>query len=174
MDPKNEGVQAVPALKANSTYSANDQPVPVLHVYSVRGVEYLMMTLTLWFGAGALLGILLGFVNGQHDFKTLAFPVAMLVVAVVVFGFFFTRLKKAELANPSLRFDPSKRRLSQITQTITFVTSFFAIVGLLYAIFGAISGVETSVGKAVGSALVTLVVAGGVLAYYWFDEHKVR
>lgn len=155
--------------------SMSDQPAPVIQVLSVRGVEYAMMTLLLWFGAGSLLILLLMLFNGATEFLAMAFPLAFLLVCVPGFVFFFRRLKQAELDNPALRFDPSKRRLSQFTQIITFALCLFSVVGLLFIILQAIGGEGgVSVWKAFLNVLTTLVIAGGILVYYWIDEHRVR
>ncbi len=159
----------------NSLASSNsDQPVPVVKVLSVRGVEYGMMTITLWIVAAALAGMLVSIINGGASFTILALPIALLLVCVPVFGFFFLRLKNAELANPSLRLEPSKRRFSQITQFLAFLVCLINVIVFVYLIMGAFGGdSHTSWGKAIGDLLVILVVAGGVLAYYWVDEHKL-
>jgi hypothetical protein len=162
---------AAPSLSASSATS--DLPVPVVQVLSVRGVEYTMMTLMLWFAAGSLIGILLSLFNGGTDFAILSFPLALLLVCVPGFAFLFLRLKKAELANPALRMDASKRRLSQFTQVIAFAVCLFNVIALVYTILSAIGGESVgSLGKTFLNVAVMLVVAGGVLAYYWIDEHR--
>ena len=92
----------------------------------------------------------------------------------MVFAFFFLRLRRAELANPALRHEASKRRFSQLTQLVAFFTCFFNVVALVYTLVGIAGGTEVdSVGKLVGSTAIILAVAGGILAYYWADEHKM-
>ncbi len=159
---------------AVSAPTRDDQPVAVVQALSVRGVEYAMMTLSLWFAAGALAGVLLSIFNGGTSFSVLSFPLALLLVCVPVFSFFFIRLKRAEIVNPALRFDPSKRRLTQFTQIIAFAICLFNLIGFIYLVLQKIGGESTmSLGKAFLNLLVILVVAGGVLAYYWFDEHRL-
>lgn len=154
--------------------SMDDQPVAVVQALSVRGVEYAFMTFFLWFVAGTLIGLLLSLFNGMTDFDALSLPLALLLVCLPGFIFFFLRLKKAEVANPSLRYDPSKRRLSQFTQVIAFAACVFNVVGLVYTIFQKFGGQTTgSLGKTFLNTLVVLVVAGGVLAYYWVDEYRL-
>ncbi len=155
--------------------TTSDTPVPVVHVLSVRGVEYTMMTLALWFAAGALLWCLLALVNKQNSFAMLAFPVSLLLVSVPIFALFFIRLRRAELANPALRYEASKRRLSQITQIVAFIICLFNIVGFVYVIMSKIGGTgNVSIGKAAINIGIVLLITGGILAYYWFDEHKGR
>ena len=152
----------------------DDRPVPVIKVYSVKGVEYLFMTLALWFSAASLVGILLAIINGAASFDILAFPLSLLIVSLPIFGFFFLRLRKAELLNPQLRLEASKRRLSQITQVISFIVCVSTIVALLNVIFASIAGSYGGmILKAFLNALVILLVAGGLLVYYWFDEHRL-
>lgn len=151
----------------------SDEPLAVVKVLSVRGLEYWMMTLALWVGAFSLTGVLLAVINGGSNFEVLAFPVSALVVSFALFAFFFLRLKKAELMNPSLRFDPSKRRMSQVTQILAYLAGFVSLIGIVYSIIAKLGGgYDGSVGKLLLDFVVILVVAGGILYYYWVDEHK--
>jgi len=151
------------------------RPIAVVRVLSPVGVEYVFLTFTLFTGAIGLAAALLSLVNGKADFSVLAFPTATLVVSVPVFAYLFLRLKKMELLQPNLRFDPSKRRSTQFTQIVSFVVCLFTMIGLVFAIFASIGGQSSvPVGKALLDALCVLVVAGGILAYYWRDEHKAR
>lgn len=148
-------------------------PLAVVQVLSTRGVEYTMLTLCLWFGAIALLWIFLALANGGAKFAILALPVSLLIVCAPVFGYLFLRLKKAELANPALRFDPSKRRLTQFTQIIAFAACLFNVIAFVYLILTKIAGQGgTSMMKDILNLLIILIIAGGVLAYYWLDEHR--
>ncbi len=150
-------------------------PIPVVKVLSPLGVEYVFMTFSLFVTATSIVGVLLSFVNGGTDFSTLAFPTATLVVALPVFAIIFLHLKRLELQTPSLRLDPSKRRSTQVTQIVSFLVSFFTLIGFAYAVMASVGGLTTvSVGKAALDALSVLAVSLGVLAYYWRDEHKVR
>jgi len=149
------------------------RPVPVVQVLSPVGVEYVFMIISLVTAAIGLTAALLAMVNGKFDFTVLAFPAALLVTGVPVFAFLFLRLKKLELRNPALKLDPSKRRTTQATQIISFIVSMFTVVGLIFAILAKLGGQsDVSIGKAILDALCVLVVAGGILAYYWHDEHK--
>jgi len=133
------------------------------------------MTICLFVGAIALITALITLVNGKTDFSVLAFPAATLLVSVPVFGFFFLRLKKLELAHPGLQLDPSKRRSTQFTQIVAFLTVLFTFIGFIFDIFMKLGGQGgPSVGKAALDALCWLLVAGGILYYYWRDEHKQR
>lgn len=148
-------------------------PVPVVRVLSVRGVEYGMMTISLWICAAALGATLLTIISGLASFEALAFPISLLIVALPVFAFFFLRLKKAETLNPSLALEPSKRRFSQVTQFLAFITCMINLIVFVYLVMASFGGMKVSWGKAIGDLAVVMVIAGGILAYYWMDEHKL-
>jgi hypothetical protein len=148
-------------------------PQPVIQVFSPRGVEYVFLAITLFSGAIGLVVALLALVNGQTSFSVLSFPTALLLVSVPLFAALFLRLKKAELANTDLRLDASKRRTTQFIQISSFVVSFFTLIGFLVTVFAAMSGsYHGSMVKVCLDVLVILLVAGGILAYYWRDEHR--
>lgn len=148
-------------------------PQPVVQVLSPRGVEYVFLTITLFTGALGLVSLLLSLVNGETGFEVLAFPLALLLVALPLFAGLFLRLKNAELRDPSLKLDASKRRSTQLIQIVSFVTTFFTLIGFVTVIFAKLSGnFDSSIIKAFLDVLVIFVVAGGILAYYWRDEHR--
>lgn len=149
-----------------------DLPVPVVKVLSVRGLEYALMTFLLWFSAGSLITIILSLINGVDGFTVLAFPLALLIVSFPGLVYLFLRLRKSELRDPKLRLEPSKRRWSQLTQILAFLTCLFNLVAFVYAGLQFIGGEEVSIGKSFGGLLVVLLIAGGVFTYYWKDEHK--
>jgi hypothetical protein len=167
-------VQPEPSLPA---FPASDgiQPIPVVRVLSPVGVEYVFLTITLLVGASALVSALLTLVNGGFSFLALAFPVATLLVSVPVFAAIFLHLKRLEMQHPRLQLDPSKRRSTQATQIISFIVSLFTLIGFVAVVFASLGGgLGVPVGKAALDALCVLVVAGGILFYYWRDEHGVR
>jgi len=162
-----------PAPRAMPTADAAVAPMPVVQVLSPRGLEYVFLTINLFAAAIGLMGALIALVNGKTDFDVLALPTAMLLVAVPLFAFFFLRLKKAELLDPSLKQDPSKRRSTQFTQIVAYLIVFFSLIGLVSGIFASIAGQYSgSMLKLVLNVAVLAVVSGGILAYYWYDEHK--
>jgi hypothetical protein len=148
-------------------------PQPVMQVLSPRGVEYVFLTISLFTAAIGLTSGLLASLNGQIKYTTLSFPSALLIVGLPIFGWLFLRLKKAELREPSAALDASKRRSTQSIQIITFVVTLFSLIGLVAAIFAKMGGqLSTSLGKIVLDILVLLIIFGGILAYYWHDEHR--
>ena len=148
-------------------------PQPVVKVLSPAGVEYVFMTialLTAEFGLGI---VLVSLVNGMTSFSLLAYPASLLLVAVPVFAWLFLRLKKGELLNAGRRFDASKRRSTQFIQILNYIITFFTTIGFVAAIFSKMAGqYNGSVVKLFLDVLVVWAVAGGVLVYYWRDEHK--
>lgn len=155
------------------SYPASLMPQPVVRVLSPRGVEYVFMTIALFTAAVGLGSALLSLVNGKTDFEVLSFPAALLLVGTPVFAWLFLRLKNAELQNPSLRLDASKRRSTQFIQIATFVVGFFTLVGFITAMFAKMAGAyDGSFIKLVLDILVIEVIAAGILAYYWRDEHR--
>lgn len=150
-------------------------PVPVVQVLSVRGVEYGMLSITLWVLASTLAWLLLNLVNGSRTFDYLVVPTSALVVCLPFFGWLFIRLKKAEMANPSLVHEPSRRRWSQTTQFVAFIATLINLIVFVYQMlsrFGTDKKPSETVLKQVLSMLVVLVVAGGVLVYYWLEDHR--
>lgn len=162
------------AVAPSLSVPVDDKPVPVVRVLSVRGVEYLFMTLTLFFSAASLVSMLLIIINAEASFEVMAFPLSLLIVSLPLFGFFFVRLRRAELAEPALRLEASKRRLSQGSQLVTFLTCVFTVVTVVNILLAKLAGsYESSIGKVLANAAVILVFAGGIFTYYWFDEHKL-
>jgi hypothetical protein len=173
--PSHDFAQAPPPPPAPAPPPANVIPQPVVRVLSPRGVEYVFMAIALVTGAIGLVSALLAIVNGNHSFSVLYFPLALLLVAVPVFSGLFLRLKQAELLDPSARLDASKRRTTQFLQISSFFICFFTLIGFLATVFAKVSGTYTgSLVKVVLDVLVILLVAGGILYYYWNDEHKAN
>lgn len=160
--------------KLNALSEYGERSVPVVKVLSVRGVEYAMMSFALWIGAASLIWLLDAIIMGSTTFMELSYPVSALIISLPVFALFFLRLKKAERADRSLRFEPSKRRFSQITQFVAFLASFFSVITFVYTLVNTVGGDVSgkSLLKTAGTTAVTLVIAGGILLYYWRDEHS--
>lgn len=161
------------AASNNLSVATPTAPVPVVRVLSPVGVEYVFLTICLFTAATGLTWALLALVNGKVDFQVMAFPAALLLVAVPAFAALFLHLKKQELRRPELKLDASKRRSTQFTQITSFLISLFTLVGVVFSIFAKLGGQSgTSIGKVLLDGLVLLVVFGGLLAYYWRDEHR--
>ena len=148
------------------------ESVPVVKVWSVRGVEYAIMSFTLWAIAISITWVPVALITGSTGFIALSPPLALLLVSLPIFAFFFLRLKKAELADPKMRVESTKRRFSQITQIVSFVVCFVSLLTIVSSILAAMGGESDNVGQTISSALVFLVVWGGLFMYYWRDERK--
>lgn len=152
---------------------AHLQPVPVVKMWSTRGVEYAMMSLVLWVSAISLSWLLLTFINSRNSFNNLVVPVSVLIISLPITTFFFIRLKKAELKNPVLRADPSRRRWTQATQFLAFVAIIADLITLVHQLLSHYSGANaTSIAKIILDSTVVTVIAGCLLIYYWLDEHR--
>ena len=103
----------------------------------------------------------------------MSYPIAGLVIGLAVFSLMFLRLKKAELNNPLLKTDASKRRSTQFTQIVAFLVSFFTLIGFVSVIINKLgNNFNGSLFKIFLDVLVIEVIAGGILCYYWRDEHR--
>lgn len=175
MIPSPQPYQSTPRPPEPTLHATDLNPVPVVRVLSPVGVEYVFLAITLFVGAAALVAALISLVNGQYSFSVLSFPTAALAVTVPLFALLFLHLKKMESRIPSLKLDPSKRRTTQAIQIVSFVVNLFTLIGFIFAVFAKLGGQSTvSIGKAALDALSILVVAGGILTYYWFNEHRDR
>lgn len=176
---------AAPALAPNP----NNDPIAVVPNLSTRGFEYSIMFASLWASAISLGYILHAFINNafyvaptgdQYNYYSYSstsdytFPATLLLITLPIFVFLFLRLKRAELADPGLKKDPSRKRLSHVTQFLTFITAVGYMVYFVNSLLSASSGTSgaQSVGELCLHLLVTLVIAGGIFAYYWIEEHR--
>ena len=170
-----DSLQAAGPQTQNSGAPGSTKPVPVVRVLSPVGVEYVFLILTLFIGAIALIAVLISLVNGKADFSVLAFPAAVLTVTVPVFAVIFLHLKRLETRLPGLRLDASKRRSTQFAQIFAFGACLATLIGFVFDVFSKLGGQGgPSIMKAALDALCVLVVAGGMLAYYWHDEHNLH
>lgn len=165
-------VSTMPEFNEEPAESNSRESVPVVKVWSVRGVEYAIMSFMLWGLAIAVNWVLVALVNGESGFVQLAAPLSLLIVGLPIFAVFFLRLKKAELMNPKLKLESTKRRFSQITQIVSFFVVFFASLTIVASLIASAGGESENLGKTIGTAFVFIVVWGALFAYYWVDEHK--
>jgi len=162
-----------PTYDNRSNSPAN--PVAVVRVLSSRGIEYVFLTIALVIASVSLGAVIISLINGHHDFNVLSYPTAALIVSVPIFAMLFLRLKKAEMLNPSLSSDPSKRRSTQFMQIYSYVICLGTLIGIIAEVFSNISGSYSgSILKLILDGLVVLVIAGGILTYYWRDERRVK
>jgi FtsH-binding integral membrane protein len=166
--------QAQPlSINDNGVRPRSLESVPVVKVWSIRGVEYAIMTAMLFAVAISINWAVVALVNGSTGFVELSAPLALLIVSLPILAFFFMRLKKAELLNPQLKTESTKRRFSQVAQIVSFAVVFFALLGIVASLLAAVSGETEGLGKTIGTAFVFVVIWGGVFSYYWANEHRL-
>jgi len=160
----------------------NHEPIAVVQNLSVRGFEYAIMFISMLisaFAVGALAHIfvydLFDKVGDTYDYgqsdPTSAFLVTVLIVCFPIFAYMFIRLKKAELDNPNLRSDPSRRRWSQFTQLVAFLFGIGYLVAFLYSLINPDSTKNSFLMVFINMA-ITLVIAGGIFIYLWKEDHR--
>ncbi len=192
-----------PSSTPSLSPSQPQQPIAVVNTYTPRGVEYMIMFFALWTAATSLGTLLHAIVdNMAPKAETSYFSAAdsvlplssiALGVGVAIFVLMFLRLKKAELHDPSIRLDSSRRRAVYLTVLVTFLIGLQKIITYIYGLFngggsnegigGIIFGGYFGGGSATdpGSPLylwdllhlaITLGIAGAIFVYYWRDMHK--
>lgn len=163
---------------------SSQTPIAVVQALSTRGVEYYFMIIAL-----AVLAVSLGFIMHNiassffEDSKLYALNASMmtgassaLVVSLPIFVFFFLRLKKAELQNPSLLLDPSRRRAIQILLITTFIVGLISAISYVIAFFslsyGGMDSDYAPIGLLIADFVITTLIIGGIFANYWMDSHQ--
>lgn len=170
-----EPLQTENTADSETMPSSSVDPIAVVRVLSSRGVEYVFLIFALIVASISLGAVLISLINGHTDFSVLAYPTAALIVSLPVFALLFLRLKKAENLNPALASDPSKRRSTQFIQIYAYIICLFTLIGIVSQVFTKMSSSNYgSLSKLMLDALVILVIAGGILSYYWRDEHRIK
>ncbi|MGI9027332.1 MAG: DUF5671 domain-containing protein [Candidatus Saccharimonadales bacterium] len=178
-----------PLAQPISPASNLNNPIAVMNVSTTRGIEYLIMFIALWITATAIASLLhhsvetLSGIDGiYYGIAPLAAPA--LIVSLPIFGYLFLRLKKAEIEEPEIRKDPSRKRAIQLTLLVTFLIGIGKIIAYLFSLIngggegGGIfeDGYETEYVISpiydILHAIITLGIAGGIFVYYWRDIHK--
>lgn len=178
--------QATPVVSV--TPSPNQNITPVVNTFTTRGIEYVIMFISLWVMASSI-GILLHELvnsafktsNGGFDSFSLIGPAtsASLIVALPIFAVLFLRLKKAEQEDVSVRQDHSRKRAINITLVVTFLVGISKVIGTIYQLIsgggvGGLYGAATDFNPLaeVLHLIITLGIAGSIFIYYWRDLHK--
>lgn len=165
------------------------KPQPVVQNLSTRGLEYIIMFIALAVAAISLGSILHSSINSLFGSTSsfldgggrVSFASSALIVSLPVLAFLFLRLKKAELSDPELQFDPSRKRAVQITLVVTFLVGLGNIIYFVYSLMSGAGGRGefNTVGSSASYSLlgnfvhlvITLAIAGSIFIYYWRDEH---
>jgi hypothetical protein len=162
---------------------ARQRPIAVVHNLSVRGFEYSIMFISLIasaFSFGVILLSLIGQlfnnpdIGTSSDSGTTSFFITLLIVVFPIFVLLFLRLKKAEISDPQVRLDPSRRKWLQFTQLVSFLVGIGFIVAFVYQLFNYSSNNNPNVLQQLIDTLVVIAIAGSIFTYYWLDEHKAR
>ncbi|HZM64545.1 MAG TPA: DUF5671 domain-containing protein [Candidatus Saccharimonadales bacterium] len=159
-------------------------PIAVVKAYTTRGMEYYLMMIALTVSALSL-GLVLHTIfanlfddSGSYVFGSglTAFASAALIVTLPIFGFFFLRLKRAELHDRSLLIDPSRRRAVQIMLFISFIVGIISTISYVFAFislsYGSAETEGVKLGPIIADFITSLLIIGGIFMYYWFDSHR--
>ncbi len=160
------------------------RPISVVNNMSTRGFEFIIMFIAMGITASSLGWILHSLADGLFGGgggiyeAGVAFSSAALLVGLPVFALLFLRLKKAEVNDPEIKQDPSRRRAVQLTLVVTFLIGMIKVITYLYSLFNGDSAASFSsrqINPAVNlvHTIITLVIAGGIFAYYWQDQHNL-
>lgn len=168
---------------------SGSHPVTIVQNQSTRGFEYNIMFIALLITAFGFAGLLHDAVDLMTNTSVYGhiggvFAITSLLVLGPIFTLLFFRLKKAEEEEPELRKDPFRKRWIQTTLFFTFLIGIGHIIYFVYSILTPTTrsaydyyslgsrdpGVSTL--ALALHVLVTLLVAGGIFAYYWIDDHK--
>jgi hypothetical protein len=176
------------APSAGPLAGSQGAPIAVVSNFTTRGLEYIIMFIALGVAATSLGFILhdtIDMLMGNSDSfygGIVSYATSALVVSLPIFLVLFLRLKKAELGDAALLHDPSRQRAVQLTLIITFIIGIWRIISYVYSLlnagsntndYSALSGTTSAVGNFL-HMLITLGIAGGIFAYYWFDSHKKK
>jgi hypothetical protein len=165
-------------------------PRAVVQALSTRGLEYIIMFIALAVSAFALGSVLHSTVNTlftSYDSVlssggTVPFAASALIVAFPILVYLFLRLQKAELADPALLRDPSRKRAIQLTLIVTFLIGLGYVIKFLYSLLSGpqeygytMMSTSSSANSLLGNFIhlvITLAIAGGIFYYYWREEHR--
>ncbi|MCA9332500.1 hypothetical protein KDA00_01360 [Candidatus Saccharibacteria bacterium] len=181
--PKNSNKKESNQLvEKHSDSMQHDRPVAVVANLSIRGFEYAIMFISLLasaFAVGALAHKAIydmfaktssGYSYGGTD-NFSAFLVTILLVCFPIFAYMFIRLKKAEIDDPTLRKDPSRRKWVQFTELVTFIVGIGYIIWFVYSLITP-DGSSEDTAQYFLHMLVTIIIAGGIFIYLWRDDRK--
>ncbi|HSW80984.1 MAG TPA: DUF5671 domain-containing protein [Candidatus Saccharimonas sp.] len=145
------------------------------------------MFISLLFGAvslGAVLHNLLDYYSSGDYIRMQAeslstavgLPAVTALVTVPLFVILFLRLRRIEKSTPNVHNDASRRHGVQLTLIVSFIWGIASLVFYLYQLITPTTELipyNYQVTQFV-HLLITLVICGGIFAYYWIDEHKQR
>ena len=179
------GDEVLVPISQPKTTTKGEHPIAVVHNLSVLGFEYSIMFISMIGSAFSLAALLLTYLSDlfssgstyDDGSGSTAFFVTLMIVVFPIFVGLFIRLKKAELNNPSIRLDPSRRRWIQFTQLIAFLFGIGFIVSFIYRLLVPSYGsydTNPHLGEQLLRTVIVLGIAGSIFLYYWFDEHRTE
>jgi hypothetical protein len=154
-------------------------PIAVSKVASPNGFKYYLMFISLWVSVGAIVTSLnLWILGGSGGIPSAA--IAAIVTFLPVYVIFFFINRRQEKLDAAQLTDPSRRRPLQITLFVAFLTIlaniFYFILTLIQdecANSYASTCTSPSVSKNILQLLTTILVVGGVFAYYYIGERTL-
>ena len=128
--------------------------------------EYHIMFITLWVVAVAAFWAMNALLFGA-DLSSVTFPATAIIVCLPVLAFFFIRRIGAERQDPTIRRIKDRLNLIHGTQSLAFI---IVLIHTIYAVYQLMSGGD-SMAQQLVSWFFTIVVFGGIFAYYWQNTH---
>ena len=154
-----------------ATAGNGQESLAVVKTLSKRGLEYLLATILLWSLALSLTAVLIFLIYGKNYFSVMSIAASISLVSLPFFIYLTLRLKKAEIADPTLRTESSRRRLAQFSQILSFSICFINSITFLDHLFQLIGGgTDEQITQATLSYLSVMLVSGGIFAYYWLSS----
>lgn len=158
---------------------ANTNPVAVVENLSTRGIEYKIMFFALWISAiafGGLVHDMIDALTQAENYPHVGGLIAAtaIIVCFPIFAYLFLRLKKAEIIEPEIRKDQSRRKAVQSTLIFSFIIGVINVIAMVYIMMsgGEAIGDEVDTVALFMHTLVTVAICGGIFMYYWKDLHR--
>ena len=151
--------------------SETDAPNPLTQreeTVRLKMFEYSIMFLTLWVAALAMFWLFNGLLFGS-DYSELKFPLTAIIVCLPVFLVLFLRVRKHEERDPELKHISGRLHLVQNSEGVAFV---ILLIHTIYVLYQFLSGTTDNLAQQFLSWIGSLVLFGGIFAYYWFDTHR--
>lgn len=174
-----------------------EHPLAVTQVYSSYGIEYLIMLISLAvlaFSLAAMLNAIVDLSAAKSGSSISSFldpySEASLIVSLPIFAYLFLRLEAREESHSSFLADSSRRRGIQIILVVSFLFFIGELIGYIGTLLGSgsesvgsyLNPLSTDYGYSVADkvpwwsdllhAIIGLVIAGGIFAYFWYKLHK--
>jgi hypothetical protein len=163
-----------PPKSPSAKLSDNNHPVTMVAKMSTRDTEYSIMYICLLItalGIGGVLHQLLFSMQTSDESGYWAggsFGITMILVTLPIFTWLFLRLKRAEQKSPALLKSATRHRGVKGMIMISFLGLIIHSVIFVYMSLNSYGKFFDSISHFV----ITLLVAGGILQYFWRDEHR--